>query len=64
MIPTAAQATSSEVPPAETNGSVIPVAGKRRRLTAMWTAACPTRTEVRPAASSEPNSSEAVRATS
>jgi hypothetical protein len=61
-IPTAAKLTTSEVPPALTNGSVMPVTGRRLTTTQMLMKAWKHSQIVIPAASSAPNVSGARRA--
>lgn len=61
-IPTAAKLTTSDVPPALTNGSVMPVTGISATTTAMLTKAWKHSQIVIPAASRAPNVSGARRA--
>jgi hypothetical protein len=60
--PTAAKLTTSEVPPALTNGSVMPVTGRRATTTPMLMNAWTHSQIVIPAASRPPNASGACRA--
>lgn len=61
-MPTAAKLTRSDEPPAETNGSGMPVTGIRPTTTAMLMNAWMVIQAVIPAASSAPNVSGAPRA--
>jgi hypothetical protein len=62
-IPAATRLTINEEPPAETNGSVIPVTGRRVTTTPMLTKACTHSQAVIPAASRPPKVSGAASAT-
>ena len=61
-IPTAAKLTTSDEPPALTNGRVMPVMGSRLTTTPMLTKACTSSQAVMPVASRPPNVSGAPRA--
>ena len=61
-IPTAAKLTRSDEPPADTNGRVMPVTGRRTTTTAMLTNAWNTSQAVMPVASSAPKVSGAPSA--
>jgi len=61
--PTAAKLTTSEVPPALTNGSVMPVTGRSATTTPMLMKAWKHSQAVIPAASSAPNVSGAASET-
>src|SRR2546430_12600845 len=60
--PVATSATNRLERPYEMNGSVMPVAGRSARVTAMWSAAVTPINAVRPTASNWPNESPADRA--
>ena len=58
-MPTAANDTSSDDPPADTNGRVMPVIGNRTTTTPMLMKACSDSQAVIPVASKAPNVSGA-----
>lgn len=62
-IPTAAKLTTSDDPPEETNGSVMPVMGSSETTTPMLMSAWSVSHAVMPIASSAPNVSGAPSAT-